>query len=157
MTTVADCRLLDLPRISRPEGDLTPVEGGVDVPFDIARVYYIYDVVGGAERGGHAHLGLEQLIVAAMGGFTVVLDDGATRREVELNRAFRGLYMPRLIWREIVNFTSGGVCVVLASQLYDEADYIRDYEEFVRLRGRLGSTAPAQRLRHDRRGRCDGP
>jgi hypothetical protein len=130
MTGVAGCQVVELPRIERPEGNLTPVEGGVTIPFLIARVYYIYDLVGGAERGGHAHRALEQVIVAAMGGFTVILDDGQRRREVELNRAYRGLYVPRMVWRELVNFTSGAVCVVLASLPFDEHDYIREYEEY---------------------------
>lgn len=131
VTTVHDCRQLALPRIARSEGNITPVTGHDEVPFHIWRVYYIYDVVGGAARGGHAHRDLEQLIVAVMGGFTVILDDARERRQIELNRAYQGLYLPRMIWREIINFTSGGVCVVLASHRYDEADYIRDYDEFV--------------------------
>src|SRR5437763_8444596 len=130
MTTVSDCQVLELPRIQRPEGNLTPVEGGITIPFEIARVYYLYDIVGGAERGGHAHRDLEEVIVATMGGFNVRLDDGEARREVELNRAYRGLYVPQLIWRELVNFSSGAVCVVLASMRFEEAEYIRDYAEF---------------------------
>jgi hypothetical protein len=132
MSAVDDCRLLELPRIQRPEGDLTPVEGASTIPFEIARVYYLYDVVGGAERGGHAHRELQQLIVCVMGGCVVVLDDGSQRRSVSLNRAYEGLLVPTMIWREIVDFTSGAVCVVLASNRYAEADYIRDYDEFVR-------------------------
>jgi len=134
MTTVDDCSLIDLPKIYRPEGNLTPVEGGETIPFNIARVYYLYDVVGGAERGGHAHRELQQLIVCVMGGFVVVLDDGTERRQVHLNRGYQGLYVPTMIWREIIDFTSGAVCVVLASNLYSEADYIREYEDFRRLR-----------------------
>jgi WxcM-like protein len=134
MTSVDDCRLLELPKIERPEGNLTPVEGGSEIPFDIARVYYLYDVVGGAERGGHAHRALQQLIVCVMGGFVVVLDDGTKRRSIQLNRGYQGLYVPTMIWREIVDITTGAVCVVLASHRYSEADYIRDYDEFVRER-----------------------
>jgi WxcM-like, C-terminal len=134
MNTVDDCRLIELPRIERPEGSITAVEAGLTLPFDFARVYYIYDLVGGSERGGHAHLELEQLLVAVMGAFTVVLDDGRGRREVELNRAYLGLYIPRLIWRELHNFSSGAVCVVLASISYSEADYVRDHDAFLRLR-----------------------
>jgi hypothetical protein len=135
MTSVDDCRLIDLPKIYRPEGNLTPVEGGDTIPFDIARVYYLYDVIGGAERGGHAHRQLQQLIVCVMGGFVVALDDGTDRREVQLNRGYQGLYVTTMIWREIIDFTSGAVCVVLASNLYSETDYIRDYQEFRQLRG----------------------
>ena len=123
-------RMVSLPQISRPEGSITPVEGGDTIPFEIQRVYYLYDIVGGASRGGHAHKELQQLIVAAMGGFTVVLDDGERRREFPLRRSYEGLYVPPMMWREIRDFTSGGVCVVLASLPYDEADYIRDYDEF---------------------------
>jgi hypothetical protein len=128
---VDDCRLLDLPKIVRPEGHITPVEEGRDLPFHISRVYYLYDVPGGAERGGHAHRQLQQFIVAVMGAFDLVVDDGRRRRTIPLNRAYYGVYLPPMIWRELVNFSSGGICVVLASQPYDEADYIREYEDFL--------------------------
>jgi dTDP-4-dehydrorhamnose 3,5-epimerase-like enzyme len=134
VNTIADCQVLELPRIPRPEGAITPVESGVTLPFRIARVYYLYDVVAGAERGGHAHRELQQFLVCVMGGCTVVLDDGHSKRNVTLRRADQGLHIPTMIWREMVDFTSGAVCVVLASNLYSEADYIRDYGEFVRLR-----------------------
>jgi hypothetical protein len=124
------CRLVDLPRVERGEGSITPIEAGATVPFDIARVYYLYDLVGGSERGGHAHRTLQQLIVAVLGAFTVVLDDGVQRREVELNRSYVGLLVPQMIWRELRNFSSGAVCVVLASKPFAEADYVRDYDEF---------------------------
>jgi dTDP-4-dehydrorhamnose 3,5-epimerase-like enzyme len=133
---VDDCKLIDLPRIESPAGNITPVDGGKDIPFDIARVYYMYDVVGGAVRGGHAHKHIDRFIVAAMGGFTVLLWDGEREREVELNRAYRGLYVPTPIWTDLVNFSSGAVCVVLASDVYSEADYIRDRGEFVAYRTR---------------------
>jgi dTDP-4-dehydrorhamnose 3,5-epimerase-like enzyme len=132
---VDDCRLLDLPKVFRPEGMITPVEsGGGVVPFEIERVFYMYDVVGGSVRGGHAHMQLEQFIVAAMGSFTVVLWDGEREREVELNRAHFGLYVPPPIWMDVVNFSSGAVSVVLASAHYEEADYIRDRDEFAAYR-----------------------
>jgi hypothetical protein len=127
---VADCKLLDLPVISAPEGNLTFIEGSDHVPFEIARVYYLYDVPGGATRGGHAHRRLQQLIVAAAGSFEVLLDDGAEKRSVTLNRSHVGLLLTPMIWRELVNFSSGSVCMVLASEHYDEADYFRDYDEF---------------------------
>lgn len=128
--SVDDCRLVDLSRILRPQGSVTPVEGGVHIPFEIARVYYLYDVPGGASRGGHAHRELQQLIVAALGSFDVVLDDGRRSRTISLNRAYVGLYMPRLIWRDLVNFSSGAICLVLASLPFDEHDYMRDYSDF---------------------------
>lgn len=132
MNTVFDCSVLTLPRLESHSGNLTPVYGGVHVPFDIARVYYLYDVPGGESRGGHAHIGLEQLIVAASGSFEVILDDGWTRRTVFLNRPYQGLYVKSMIWRELVDFSSGGICMVLASMPYTEADYIRSYNDFVR-------------------------
>ena len=130
LSTVDDCHVIELPRIGSTSGNITPVEGGVDVPFPIDRVYYLYDVPGGAVRGGHAHKELQQLVVAPMGAFDIVLDDGTNRRTVRLDRAYVGLYLPSMIWRELVNFSSGGICMVLASHAYDEADYIRDYESF---------------------------
>lgn len=134
-TTVEHCRVIELPKISRPEGNLTPVENGHLIPFDIARVYYLYDVPGGETRGGHAHRRLQQLIVSVMGSFDVVLDDGHRRRTVSLNRAYHALYVPQLIWRELVNFSSGGICLVLASLPYDEAEYIRVYATFLQEKG----------------------
>ncbi len=130
--TVDDCILLELPRILTPTGSLTPVENGKVIPFEIARVYYLYDVPGGETRGGHAHRELQQLIVSVMGSFDVLLDDGHERRTVTLNRAYHGLYVPPLVWRELVNFSSGGICLVLASLPYDEGEYIRDYAQFLR-------------------------
>lgn len=131
MTTINDCRIIDLPRISARQGNITPVEGLKTIPFDIKRVYYLYDVPGGETRGGHAHIGLHQLIVSVMGSFDVILDDGKERKTVSLNRAYYGLYVPPMIWRELENFSSGGICLVLASQLYAEDDYIRDYSLFL--------------------------
>lgn len=127
---VDDCRLIDLPVVHNPQGNLTFIEGQTHVPFDIARVYYLYDVPGGAERGGHAHKELQQLLVAMSGSFEIVVDDGVKRRGIRLNRSYVGLYMPSMIWRELVDFSSGSVCMVLASKPYEEADYIRDYDDF---------------------------
>lgn len=137
MTGIEDCRLIDLPRIARREGSITPVEAAKDVPFALARIYYLYDVPGGASRGGHAHRELEQLFISVMGSFDVVLDDGRNRKTVTLNRAYRGLYVAPLIWRELRNFSSGGVCLVLASLPYAEEDYFRDYDAFRRFKLRL--------------------
>ncbi|MBO6634175.1 FdtA/QdtA family cupin domain-containing protein [Parvibaculum sp.] len=128
--SIDDCRVIELPKISDPRGNLTFIEGETHVPYDIKRVYYLYDVPGGAERGGHAHKNLHQLMIAMSGSFDVVLDDGKRRRSVHLNRSYLGLYVPTMIWRELNNFSSGAVCMVLASEKYDEADYYRDYDEF---------------------------
>ena len=128
---IQDCRIVELPKIHEPRGNLTFIEGERHVPFDIKRVYYLYDVPGGAERGGHAHRDLQQLIIAMSGSFDVVLDDGASRRRIHLNRSYQGLYVCSMIWRELDNFSSGSVCMVLASNLYDEADYYRDYADFI--------------------------
>ncbi|HSX59239.1 MAG TPA: FdtA/QdtA family cupin domain-containing protein [Tahibacter sp.] len=130
--SLEDCRVIELPKIADPRGNLTFVEGQVHVPFDIARVYYLYDVPGGAERGGHAHRALQQLIIAMSGSFDVLLDDGRSRRQVHLNRSYYGLLVCPMIWRELSNFSSGSVCMVLASHRYDEADYYRDYAVFQR-------------------------
>jgi dTDP-4-dehydrorhamnose 3,5-epimerase-like enzyme len=127
------CQIINLPKISDPRGNLTFIEGGGrNVPFDIKRVYYLYDVPGGAERGGHGHKALHQLIIAMSGSFDVVLDDGNEKKRVHLNRSYYGLYVCPMIWRELDNFSSGSVCMVLASNLYDEEDYYRDYDSFIK-------------------------
>ncbi|OBA84272.1 hypothetical protein A9W99_04925 [Mycobacterium sp. 1164966.3] len=131
MSRIDECRLVNLEKIESPKGSLSPLYGGVHVPFAIKRVYYLYDVPGGAERGGHAHRELQQLIVAASGSFAVTLDDGQNRRTVSLDRSYYGLYLPNLIWRELVGFCTGAVCLVFASLPYDEYDYIRDYHDFL--------------------------
>lgn len=129
------CRLITLPKISDPRGNLTFVEGSHHVPFDIQRVYYLYDVPGGAERGGHAHKGLQQLIIAMSGSFDVVLDDGNGKKRYHLNRSYVGLYVCPMIWRELDNFSSGSVCMVLASNRYDEDDYYREYGAYLTAQG----------------------
>ncbi|MGH8049438.1 MAG: sugar 3,4-ketoisomerase [Arenimonas sp.] len=128
---VRGCKIIDLPKISDPRGNLTFIEPPQHVPFDIARVYYLYDVPGGAERGGHAHKDLQQLIIAMSGSFDIVLDDGVNKERIHLNRPYFGLYVNTMVWRELDNFSSGSVCMVLASIPYDESDYYRDYEEFI--------------------------
>jgi len=129
-------QVLELPRVIDPRGTLTFVEENQHVPFPIARVYWLYDVPGGAVRGGHAHRRLQQLIIAASGSFDIVLDDGSERRRFHLNRSYFGLYVPPMFWREMDNFSSASVCLVAASEPYDEADYIRDYEVFQKEAGR---------------------
>jgi hypothetical protein len=129
---LGSCRIIELPRIGDPRGNLTFVEGQQHVPFDIRRVYYLYDVPGGAERGGHAHRELQQLLVAMSGSFDVVLDDGMQHKRCHLNRSYFGLYIAPMVWRQLENFSSGSVCLVLASAPYDESDYFRDYQAFLR-------------------------
>ncbi len=133
--SVDQCRIVELPKISDPRGNLTFIEGGRHVPFDFQRMYYLYDVPGGAERGGHAHKALHQLIIAMSGSFDVLLDDGRNKKQFHLNRSYYGLYVCPLIWRELNNFSSGSVCVVLASNTYDESDYYRNYSEFLQAIG----------------------
>ena len=131
LVSVEDCCTIDLPKIADPRGNLTFIEQNNQVPFDVKRVYYLYDVPGGAERGGHSHKELEQFIIAVSGSFNVTVDDGHATRQFHLNRSFTGLYVAPMVWRKIDNFSSGSICLVLASTLYDEADYCRDYEEFL--------------------------
>lgn len=142
---LSDCIRSDLPKIHDPRGNLTFVEAGRQVPFEIRRVYYLYDVPGGSERGGHAHLALHQFVIAMSGSFDIVLDDGFQRRRLHLNRPYHGLYLPPMTWRELDNFSSGSVCMVLGSDYFDEADYLRDYSEFMcRVHGahRSGGLSP---------------
>jgi hypothetical protein len=129
------CKIIDLPKISDPRGNLTFIEGLHHIPFAIERVYYLYDVPGGSERGGHAHKDLQQLIIAMSGSFDVILDDGRNKKRVHLCRSYHGLFVCPMIWRELDNFSSGSVCMVLASNRYDEADYYRDYNQFLQARG----------------------
>ena len=133
--SVEACRIIQLPRVQDPRGNLTFIEGTRHVPFSIARVYYLYDVPGGAERAGHAHRDLQQFLVAMSGSFDVRVSDGTTTETHHLNRSYYGLYVPPMVWREIDNFSSGAVCLALASEFYDEADYYRDFQEFRRSLG----------------------
>ena len=128
--SIKDCTLIDLPRINDPRGNLTFIESVRHIPFELKRVFYLYDVPGGAMRAGHALKRCHQLIVAISGSFDVILDDGAERKRFPLNRSYHGLYVTPLVWREIDNFSSNSVCLVLASEVYDESDYYRDYTRF---------------------------
>ncbi|MHC5767096.1 MAG: sugar 3,4-ketoisomerase [Nostoc sp.] len=130
--SIEQCRIIHLPKVQDPRGNLTFIEGNKHIPFDLKRVYYLYDVPGGAERGGHAHKQLQQLIIAMSGSFDVVLDDGHGKWRFPLNRSYYGLYISSMVWRELDNFSSGSVCMVLASTYYEESDYYRDYEEFIK-------------------------
>jgi oxalate decarboxylase/phosphoglucose isomerase-like protein (cupin superfamily) len=124
------CHFIEFPKISDPRGNLTFVEGGIHIPFEIKRVYYLYDVPGGAERAGHAHKYLHQVFVAMSGSFDVILDSGTDKKTFHLNRSYYGLYVCPMIWRIVNNFSSGAVCMVLASDVYKEQDYYREYDAF---------------------------
>ena len=126
------CRVIEFPKIHDRKGNLTFVEGRRHVPFPIKRVYYLYDVPGGAERGGHAHKKLNEVLIAMSGSFDVILDDGTEKRRFHLNRSYQGLYIPPMVWRELDNFSSGAVCLALASELYTESDYYRQFARFKR-------------------------
>lgn len=130
-STIYDCPVLELPRIQTEAGSITALNNQFNVPFDIQRVYYLYDVPGGETRGGHAHKELYQILVAASGSFDVLLDDGINKKTVSLNRPYFGLLIVPGIWRELLNFSSGSICLVIASEVYSEEDYIRDHEAFV--------------------------
>ncbi len=135
--SIKNCQLINLPRITDPRGNLSFIEGGKHIPFDIKRVYYLYDVPGGSDRGSHAHKNLHQFIVAMSGSFDVTLDDGKIKKLFQLNRSYNGLYVCPMMWRDLDNFSSGAVCMVLASAHYDENDYIRDYSQFTSLTSKL--------------------
>jgi len=130
-----DCCLRELDKHHSIQGNISIVENSKEIPFDIKRVYYLYDIPGGESRGGHAHKGLRQLIVAVSGSFDVIIDDGHVKRSITLNRPYLGLLIIPGIWRELVNFSSGAICMVLASEKYDEADYIRNYDLFLDYKG----------------------
>lgn len=134
LPVVYDCNIIHLPKIENISGSITAIQGDKDVPFDIKRIYYLYDVPGGADRGGHAHKRLHQLIIAASGSFDIILDDGNIKRTIQLNRPYFGLYLKPGVWRDISNFSSGAICLVLASNFYDATEYIRDYNEFKQFR-----------------------
>ena len=130
--TVHDCKVFDLGKIENDRGNLTVVQSQETIPFDIKRVFYLYDIPGGEARGAHAHKACHQFLVAASGSFEVVLDDGHEKRTVYLNRPFKGLHIPPGIWAAEQEFSSGAVCLVLASEPYEETDYIRDYEDYLK-------------------------
>jgi oxalate decarboxylase/phosphoglucose isomerase-like protein (cupin superfamily) len=130
-STINHCEIVDLGKIANQSGNITVIENGSDAPFDIKRIYYLYDVPSGESRGGHAHYELEQYIIAASGSFDVILDDGKNKKTVSLNRPNKALHIVPGLWRELDNFSSGSICMVLASINYNESDYIRDYQDFL--------------------------
>lgn len=132
-SSIDQCKIIDFGKHHHPNGNLSVAENGEQVPFDIKRVFYIYDVPGGEERGGHSHKALQQVIIAISGAFDVLIDDGVNQRTITLNRPYHGLLIAPGIWSQQLNFSSGSVCLVLASDFYNEDDYVRDYDEFKRL------------------------
>ena len=136
-SSVYQCSIVKLPKINNRAGNITAVENQVHAPFDVKRVYYLYDVPGGEGRGGHAHIELQQFVVAVSGAFDVMLDDGINKKIVHLDRPFMGLHIVPGIWRELINFSSGAICLVLASHEYDESDYLRDYNTFLQYKQKL--------------------
>lgn len=128
---LSDCKLIQLPQVADPRGNLSIIEGGIAIPFDIRRVFYLYDVPGGSERGAHAHRSLFQFVVAMSGSFNVTLDDGTEEKSFHLNRSYYGLLISPMNWGRLHNFSSGAVAMVLASDHFNEADYIRDYDKFL--------------------------
>lgn len=132
--TVYDCSVIQLPQIKNRAGNITPVTSNLELPFSIKRVFYLYDIPGGESRGAHAHKECHQFLIAASGSFEVLLDDGKTKRLVQLNRPYYGLHIPPGIWASEINFSSGSICLVMTSHVYDESDYIRDYKEYQKIR-----------------------
>ena len=132
MPSVYNCSIFELPKIKNRAGNITPVHNEVEIPFSVKRVFYLYDIPGGESRGAHAHKECHQFLIAASGSFEVLLDDGKTKRQVQLNMPYIGLHIPPGIWASEVNFSSGSVCLVLASHHYDEQDYLRSYDEYLK-------------------------
>ena len=130
--TVFDCSLIELPRIKNRTGNITAIENNIEIPFNINRIFYLYDIPGGESRGAHAHKECHQFLIATSGSFQVQLDDGKVKKTVMLNQPYRGLHIPPAIWASEVNFSSGAICLVMASHTYDESDYIRDYDLFLK-------------------------
>jgi len=133
--SIADCHKIDLPKINDPRGNLTFVEQERHIPFEIKRVYYLYDVPGGATRAGHAHKKLQQVLIAIAGSFDILLDDGTEQKRYHMNRSYYGLYISPLTWRVLDNFSSGAVCLSIVSDFYDESDYFREYADFLKALG----------------------
>jgi len=129
--SVSDCSVIKLPKIENRSGNLTSIQNSIEIPFDIKRIFYLYDIPGGKDRGAHAHIECHQFLIAGSGSFDVLLDDGKSKKLVTLNQPYRGLHIPPGIWASEVNFSSGSICLVLASHIYEEDDYIRDYNDYL--------------------------
>ena len=133
LSGLSGCKMIELPKIANIKGNLTFIESSRHIPFESKRVYYLYDIPGGEARGGHAHKECQEFIISANGSFDIILDDGVDRKRIHLNRPYYGIYLPKMIWRELDNFSTGSICLILASGFFDENDYIRDYEAFRKL------------------------
>lgn len=134
--SVFDCNIIHLPKIHSRQGNITPVQNNVNIPFEVKRIYYLYDIPGGESRGGHGHKELESLIIAVSGSFDVTIDDGFNKKTIQLNRPYLGLNLKPGMWRDISSFSSGAICLVLASQIFDKDDYLRDYDEYINFKKR---------------------
>lgn len=134
LSKVSDCRIINLKQINNRAGNITPVENSLDIPFDVKRVYYLYDIPGGATRAAHGHKELSQLVIAVSGSFDITINDGDNVINYQLNRSYNGLYIRPGIWRDLCNFSSGAICLVLASEYYNEDDYLRDFNEFLKFK-----------------------
>ena len=130
--SVSDCSVIELPKIENRSGNLTSIQNSIEIPFDIKRIFYLYDIPGGKDRGAHAHLKCHQFLIAGSGSFDVLLDDGKSKKLVTLNQPYKGLHIPPGIWASEINFSSGSICLVLASHKYDKNDYIREYNTFLK-------------------------
>jgi hypothetical protein len=135
MPTIYDCTIIQLPKIENRAGNISPIHGNIDIPFEIKRVFYLYDIPGGEDRGAHAHRKCHQFLIAGSGSFNVLVDDGNNKRTFNLNRPYYGLYIPPGIWASEIGFSSGSICIALTSHKYDENDYIREYEDYLKYNG----------------------
>lgn len=136
MISIEDCNIIELPKISNRAGNITPVHSGITIPFDVKRVFYLYDIPGGESRGAHAHINCHQFLVAASGSFEVMMDDSLNKKTVQLNQPYYGLHIPPMIWACELNFSSGAICLVLTSEFFDANDYIRDYNQYQQFKNR---------------------
>ena len=135
MPTIYDCTIIQLPKIENRAGNISPIQGSLDIPFEIKRVFYLYDIPGGEDRGAHAHKECQQFLIAGSGSFNVLVDDGNNKKTFNLNRPYYGLHIPPGVWASEIGFSSGSICIALTSHKYDENDYIREYEDYLKFNG----------------------